>query len=160
MQPSQATYSTAQFPFGWVALAVRQGRVCSLTLGDTQHAALVALKCQKDQLVEDKVGLRPLLQTLSTPELLGIELVGTPFQKKVWQQLRHIPKGQVATYTEVARALKCESSVRAVANACGANKIALIIPCHRVIGSNGALSGYRWGTQIKRSLLEYEGVSI
>jgi AraC family transcriptional regulator of adaptative response/methylated-DNA-[protein]-cysteine methyltransferase len=81
---------------------------------------------------------------------------GTAFQQRVWLALRDIPAGETASYTEIARRLGVPKSVRAVAGACAANKIAVAIPCHRVVRSDGALSGYRWGIARKRALLERE----
>lgn len=81
---------------------------------------------------------------------------GTSFQQKVWNALLDIPFGQTQTYLEVARRIGSPSSVRAVATAIGKNPISYIIPCHRVVASNGTLGGYRWGLKIKQDLLNYE----
>jgi AraC family transcriptional regulator of adaptative response/methylated-DNA-[protein]-cysteine methyltransferase len=81
---------------------------------------------------------------------------GTPFQQRVWQALRDIPAGATATYADIAARIGAPGSVRAVAQACGANPIAIAIPCHRVVRSDGALSGYRWGVERKRALLDRE----
>ena len=81
---------------------------------------------------------------------------GTAFQQRVWQALREIPAGKTASYAEVARRIGTPKAVRAVAQACGANKIAVAIPCHRVVKNDGVLSGYRWGVERKRALLEKE----
>jgi AraC family transcriptional regulator of adaptative response/methylated-DNA-[protein]-cysteine methyltransferase len=87
---------------------------------------------------------------------LPVDVHGTAFQARVWGALRDIPAGETRTYTEVATAIGSPSSVRAVARACATNKVALAIPCHRVIRSDGSLAGYRWGLTVKRSLLESE----
>ena len=81
---------------------------------------------------------------------------GTAFQQRVWQALRGIPAGKTASYAEVARRIGSPKAVRAVAQACGANNIAVAIPCHRVVKNDGVLSGYRWGVERKRALLEKE----
>lgn len=81
---------------------------------------------------------------------------GTPFQLKVWAYVRSIPSGEVRSYQQVARAIGHPSATRAVASACARNDIALIIPCHRVVRSDGSLGGYRWGINRKRALLESE----
>lgn len=81
---------------------------------------------------------------------------GTPFQKRVWDAMREIPFGKTCSYKELAKQIGSPGSVRAVAGACGANPIAGIIPCHRVIRSDGELSGYRWGKSIKEQLLKWE----
>jgi methylated-DNA-[protein]-cysteine S-methyltransferase len=90
------------------------------------------------------------------------KLEGTPFQKKVWQALTKIPKGQTITYKDLAKKIGKPKAIRAVANAVGANPCAPVIPCHRVIGSNGSLGGYsgKGGIKTKLKLLKAEGVNI
>lgn len=90
---------------------------------------------------------------------LSLDIQGTVFERRVWSALREIPAGQTATYGEVARRIGAPSAVRAVARACGANRLAVAIPCHRVIGADGSLTGYRWGIERKRALLEREGAA-
>jgi AraC family transcriptional regulator of adaptative response/methylated-DNA-[protein]-cysteine methyltransferase len=85
-----------------------------------------------------------------------LDLRGTDFQQKVWKALREIPAGSTATYTAIAERIRLPKSARAVAQACGANPVAVIVPCHRVIRSDGKLSGYRWGVARKRALLDRE----
>lgn len=87
---------------------------------------------------------------------IPINAMGTPFQKQVWTQLLHIPFGKTWTYKQLAAAAGVPGSYRAVANACAANPIAVLIPCHRVTQTNGALGGYHWGTELKSQLLELE----
>ncbi|MBP7178464.1 MAG: methylated-DNA--[protein]-cysteine S-methyltransferase, partial [Moraxellaceae bacterium] len=84
------------------------------------------------------------------------DIRGTPFQQKVWQALLEIPAGKTSSYTDIASRMGAPKSVRAVAGACAANALAVAIPCHRVVRSDGALSGYRWGVERKRALLERE----
>jgi len=87
---------------------------------------------------------------------LPLDVRGTAFQQRVWQALRGIPAGKTASYAEVARRIGKPKAVRAVAQACGANKIAVAIPRHRVVKNDGVLSGYRWGVERKRALIEKE----
>ncbi len=87
---------------------------------------------------------------------LPLDIRGTAFQQRVWQCLRKIPPGSTASYTEIARRIGSPNSVRAVAGACAANSLAVAIPCHRVVRNDGALSGYRWGVERKRTLLDKE----
>jgi AraC family transcriptional regulator of adaptative response/methylated-DNA-[protein]-cysteine methyltransferase len=87
---------------------------------------------------------------------LPLDLRGTAFQERVWKALREIPVGSTASYAEVAQRIGAPTSFRAVAQACGANWLAVAIPCHRVVRSDGNLSGYRWGVERKRQLLERE----
>ena len=84
---------------------------------------------------------------------------GTAFQRQVWQALREIPVGSTASYADIAQRIGSPKAVRAVAQACGANYLAVAIPCHRVLRNDGALSGYRWGVERKRALLGREGVA-
>ena len=90
---------------------------------------------------------------------LPLDIQGTAFQHRVWEALRRIPAGATASYTEIAEAIGAPKSVRAVASACAANRLAVAIPCHRVIRTGGALSGYRWGVERKRALLKREAKS-
>ncbi len=87
---------------------------------------------------------------------IKLDLNGTPFQLKVWRALQNIPYGKTATYQGIANKIKQPKAVRAVANAIGANPIAIIIPCHRVIRSNGTIGGYKWGASLKNQLLQLE----
>src|SRR3546814_4596445 len=92
-------------------------------------------------------------------DLLPLDVRGTAFQQRVWQALRQIPAGETASYADIARRIGAPKSVRAVAQACAANAIAVAIPCHRVVRNDGALSGYRWGVARKRALLERESAA-
>jgi AraC family transcriptional regulator of adaptative response/methylated-DNA-[protein]-cysteine methyltransferase len=85
-----------------------------------------------------------------------VALTGTPFQMKVWEFLRSIPRGETRSYTDVAAAIGHKRAVRAVASACAANRVALLVPCHRVIRGDGGMGGYRWGTERKQALLAAE----
>jgi AraC family transcriptional regulator of adaptative response/methylated-DNA-[protein]-cysteine methyltransferase len=85
-----------------------------------------------------------------------LDLGGTPLQQQVWEMLRSIPVGSTLTYTDLAARVGRPAAVRAVASACAANRLAVVIPCHRVVGRSGSLTGYRWGLERKRRLLEME----
>jgi O-6-methylguanine DNA methyltransferase len=87
---------------------------------------------------------------------LNLHAIGTPFQEQVWTQLLKIPYGKTITYKQLAEACGMPHASRAVAQACGANPIAVLIPCHRVIQSNGRIGGYHWGQELKKALLEHE----
>ena len=87
---------------------------------------------------------------------LPLDIRGTEFQRRVWRELREIPSGTTTSYTEIARRIGAPKALRAVAGACAANVLAIAIPCHRVLRSNGSLSGYRWGMERKRQLIERE----
>jgi AraC family transcriptional regulator of adaptative response/methylated-DNA-[protein]-cysteine methyltransferase len=139
--------------------------VCAILLGDDpdalvrdlqdkfRRANLIGADREFEQLVAQVVGF------IEAPGLglnLPLDLQGTAFQERVWQALREIPPGSTASYAEIAQRLGLPKAVRAVAQACGANSLAVAIPCHRVVRSDGNLSGYRWGVERKRQLLALE----
>ena len=101
------------------------------------------------------VALRELAVGHPAPEL-PVDVQGTAFQARVWSALRMIPAGETRSYTEVAESLGSPTSVRAVARACATNRVALAIPCHRVVRSDGSLAGYRWGLEVKERLIAAE----
>jgi AraC family transcriptional regulator of adaptative response/methylated-DNA-[protein]-cysteine methyltransferase len=94
---------------------------------------------------------------LTAASQVPLDLRGTAFQLRVWQALRQIPRGQTRSYSQLARELGDPKLTRAVARACATNRVALVVPCHRVVGASGSLTGYRWGIERKRQLLEAEG---
>jgi AraC family transcriptional regulator of adaptative response/methylated-DNA-[protein]-cysteine methyltransferase len=106
-------------------------------------------------MVDVMVALRALTTGASAPDL-PVDVHGTAFQARVWSALQDIPAGETRTYTQVAAAIGSPTSVRAVARACATNKVALAIPCHRVLRTDGDLAGYRWGLAVKESLLASE----
>ena len=91
---------------------------------------------------------------------LDVELVGTPFERRVWEEVRAIPYGHTASYAEIARRIGRPSACRAVGRANGRNPVAVIVPCHRVVGSDGSLTGYAGGVEMKRALLDLEGGAL
>jgi AraC family transcriptional regulator of adaptative response/methylated-DNA-[protein]-cysteine methyltransferase len=147
-------------------LVAQSGRgICAIHLGDDPgalardlqdrfpHARLVGGDKGYEKLVAKVVGF------VEAPALgldLPLDVRGTAFQQRVWQALRKIPAGSTASYTEIAKRIGSPKSVRAVAQACAANALAVAIPCHRVVRNDGALSGYRWGVERKRALLRRE----
>jgi AraC family transcriptional regulator, regulatory protein of adaptative response / methylated-DNA-[protein]-cysteine methyltransferase len=90
---------------------------------------------------------------------LPLDVRGTTFQQRVWQALREIPAGSTASYTDIAQRIGAPNAVRVVAQACASNALAVAIPCHRVVRHDGTLSGYRWGVERKRALLDREAAS-
>ncbi|MEE9329146.1 MAG: methylated-DNA--[protein]-cysteine S-methyltransferase [Parvularculaceae bacterium] len=99
------------------------------------------------------------LAAIDRPQLasnLPLDIQGTAFQEQVWRALQKVPAGTTATYKEVAEMIAKPSATRAVANACGANPVSVVIPCHRIVRSDGAVSGYHWGVERKRKLLTRE----
>lgn len=167
---SEVYFSVAESSLGHVLAAQTPRGVCAIFLGenvDELERALVKQFPDARRVVggsEQGAGLdetlREVIDYLHEPgcELdLALEINGTAFQRSVWAQLRMIPKGKTATYTEIANALGKPTAARAVAGACAANLLSVAIPCHRVLRSDGSLSGYRWGVERKRALLEREG---
>lgn len=100
--------------------------------------------------------LADLLEDPLRPTDVPLDICGTPFQQEVWKALRGISPGKTASYAQIAERIGRPSAMRAVASACGANPVLMLIPCHRVVGSDGSLRGYRWGVERKRALLERE----
>ena len=157
---------TIDSPIGPLTAAERAGRVCLLHFGADGPAI--------DQIIDtwypgEPRARQPLPTTgdvlrryfagdLAALDTVPVELNGTPFQKKVWLALRRIPCGATISYGELARRIGTAAAVRAVGAANGANPVAVIVPCHRVIGSNGRLTGYGGGLDRKQWLLEHEGI--
>jgi AraC family transcriptional regulator of adaptative response/methylated-DNA-[protein]-cysteine methyltransferase len=98
--------------------------------------------------------------SLKAPGVFRLHMKGTPFQERVWQALQEIPRGEVSTYGKIAAKLGMPGASRAVGSAVGANRISVLIPCHRVIRTDGGLGGYRWGTGRKRAMLEREQTAL
>ena len=150
---------------GAVLVAESEKGVCAVLLGDDADLLLKDLQDRfpKSQLVggdkkfEKRAGRIVAYVEAPGKKLdLPLDIRGTAFQHRVWQALRDIPAGSTASYTDVAKMIGRPKSVRAVAGACAANSIAVVIPCHRVVRNDGALSGYRWGIERKRELLKRE----
>src|ERR1700684_213564 len=148
-----------------VLVAATNKGVCAILLGDDPHALVHDLQdrfpraefkggdAEFERMVAEVVGLVEAPgQRLDLP----LDIRGTAFQQRVWAALSAIPSGKTATYAEIARAIGQPKAVRAVAQACGANPLAVAIPCHRVGRSDGDLSGYRWGVERKRKLIDRE----
>jgi AraC family transcriptional regulator of adaptative response/methylated-DNA-[protein]-cysteine methyltransferase len=168
------TYIIVDCPLGRLLVAATNRGICSVCLGDSDSTLKRALfeEYPSADILEDRDrhghdGLRRWVATLvghlggKTPHLdLPIDVQATAFQWRVWQELRRIPYGRTRSYTEVAERLGDPKAVRAVARACAMNPVALVIPCHRVVGLDGDLRGYRWGLERKRTLLEQERKAI
>jgi len=148
-----------------VLVAASEKGVCAITLGDDPDALVKDLQDRfpKADLVGANAGFERLVAKvvgfIEMPRVdpgLPLDIRGTAFQQKVWRALREIPIGSTASYADIARRIGAPNAVRAVAGACAANSIAVAIPCHRVVRQNGSLSGYRWGVERKRLLLQRE----
>jgi AraC family transcriptional regulator of adaptative response/methylated-DNA-[protein]-cysteine methyltransferase len=162
---AEIRFAIGECSLGSILVARSDRGVCAILLGDNPdalarelqerfpRAVLIGGDAEFEQLVAKVVGF------VEAPALgldLPLDLRGTAFQQRVWQALREIPAGKTASYAEVAARIGAPGAVRAVAQACGANGLAVAIPCHRVVRTDGTLSGYRWGVERKRALLERE----
>ena len=158
-------FAVGECSLGSILVAASGTGVCAISLGDDpdklvkelqdnfSQAQLVGGDKEFERVVARVVGL------IETPKLgldLPLDVRGTTFQRRVWAALCEIPVGSTASYSEVAKRIGLPTSVRAVAGACAANKIAVAIPCHRVLCIGGAISGYRWGVERKRALIQRE----
>ena len=162
---TEIRFAIGQCALGAILVAQSARGICAITLGDDAgglarelqdrfpKARLIGGDADFERLVAQVVGF------VEAPQLgldLPLDVRGTAFQQRVWQALRRIPAGRTASYAEVAEGIGAPKSVRAVAQACGANPLAVAIPCHRVVRSDGGLSGYRWGVERKGELLRRE----
>jgi len=161
-------FATGRCSLGSILVASSATGVCAILLGDDARSLQAELERQfpHAHLVEARKDYRRLIAEViafvENPKRgldLPLDIRGTAFQHRVWEALRRIPPGATASYAEIADAIGAPSAVRAVANACAANRIAVAIPCHRAVRSDGALSGYRWGVKRKRALLAKEAKS-
>ncbi|HEX3986503.1 MAG TPA: bifunctional DNA-binding transcriptional regulator/O6-methylguanine-DNA methyltransferase Ada [Acidobacteriaceae bacterium] len=161
---AQIGYAIGDGPLGKVLVAATERGLCSVILGDHEAQMTRELRAQFPAAgIHADPNLEPhlrkvLSQFTSHPAALDLplDLRATAFQMRVWEALRRIPRGQTRSYSQVAQSLGQPTAVRAVARACATNPVAVIIPCHRVIGSNGKPTGYRWGVKRKEQLLELE----
>jgi methylated-DNA-[protein]-cysteine S-methyltransferase len=161
--------ATIASPVGPLTIAARGSRVCLLHFGADEEAVRRTLRryypAEAIEANGDPAGAVSAVGTyfagdLGALEALDVELNGTPFQTRVWEALRRVRAGTTATYGELARSIGAATAVRAVGAANGANPVAVIVPCHRIIGTNGTLTGYGGGLECKRWLLEHEGCRL
>lgn len=158
-------YALADCALGRCLVAESERGICAILLGDDDVTLIdelhelfpaaqdVPADADFQQHVHDVIAV---INTRNAPLSLPLDIRGTAFQQQVWQALRAIPCGETVSYQQLASAIGKPKAVRAVASACGANKLAIVIPCHRVIRGDGALSGYRWGVARKAQLLQRE----
>ena len=165
---ARIAFAIAQTSLGALLVARSVRGVCAISLGDDPDALLRELQDRfpRAELVGGDPGFERLVAQvvglIAQPGIghdLPLDVRGTAFQQRVWQALRRIPPGQTASYADIAARIGSPKAVRAVAQACASNTLAVAIPCHRVVRSDGALSGYRWGVARKRALLEREATN-
>lgn len=158
-------YAVGACTLGAILVAASERGVCAIFLGDDPdalahdlqdrfpHATLIGGDRKFERLVAKVVGF---VEAPARGLDLPLDVRGTAFQQRVWQALQNIPASATATYSEIAKRIGAPQAVRAVAGACAANALAVAIPCHRVVRTDGGLAGYRWGVERKRALLERE----
>jgi AraC family transcriptional regulator of adaptative response/methylated-DNA-[protein]-cysteine methyltransferase len=161
-------YTTADTKLGVLLVARSERGICSVSLSNSREDAekLLRTRFGKAGVARDDESLKNDVtfvgarldgrQLADTPEL---DLNGTEFQREVWNQLLAIPAGSTRTYGDIANAIKRPKATRAVAQACGANPVAVVVPCHRVVMSDGSIGGYSGLPGVKKALLEAEGVA-
>ena len=164
----EIAFSTGESALGLVLVARSAGGVCAILIGSdagelqsdlaTRFTASTLVRNDR-KLAGDLRKIQRFIEAPAEGLDLPLDIRGTPFQQRVWDVLLGIPAGRTITYAALAARIGEPKSIRAVANACAANAIALAIPCHRVVRSNGTLSGYRWGVERKRALLEMEALA-
>lgn len=162
---AEITYALGSCSLGYLLVAASAKGICAILLGDERQTLIEDLnrRFPKATIVAGARAFERLVakvvRFVDQPKSglnLPLDIRGTAFQHRVWQALQKIPAGRTATYTDIAEAIGAPKAVRAVASACAANPIAVAVPCHRVVGASGALSGYRWGIERKRALLDKE----
>jgi len=166
---TEIRFAVGECSLGSILVAKSDRGICAIFLGDDPdklarelqdrfpEATLIGGDREFEQLVARVVGF---VEAPARGLDLPLDVRGTAFQQRVWQALRKIPAGSTASYSDIAGLIGSKRSVRAVAQACGANPVAVAIPCHRVVRTDGSLSGYRWGVERKRALLEREAARL
>jgi AraC family transcriptional regulator of adaptative response/methylated-DNA-[protein]-cysteine methyltransferase len=154
----EISYATFPTPVGDMLIGATDRGICFLQFGvgvETLQAEFPAASLRQAQPREQ---LREWAKRIAefVASDFPVALTGTPFQMKVWEFLRSIPRGETRSYAQVAAAIGHKSAVRAVASACASNRVALLVPCHRVIREDGGMGGYRWGVERKQALLAAE----
>jgi len=159
----QIGFCTFSCPLGTVLIAATAKGICSVKLGDHASRLQKLLAEEFSQAEIREVELRDLKEKILAfingevgLAKLPLDVRGTVFQRRVWEELRRIPRGETRTYREIARAIGAPEAVRAVGSACGANPVALVVPCHRAVRTDGGLGGYAWGLARKKKLLALE----
>jgi AraC family transcriptional regulator of adaptative response/methylated-DNA-[protein]-cysteine methyltransferase len=164
---TQIGYAIGDCPLGKLLIAATPRGLCAVMLGDNDQQLARQLRAQ---FPAGEVHPEPKLESALVQVLslftehpaaldLPLDLRATAFQMRVWEALRRIPRGETRSYAQLAQSLGQPTAVRAVARACATNPVAVVVPCHRVIGSDGKLTGYRWGVERKNKLLELEGAA-
>lgn len=169
MKQMTIKYSIGTSPIGKLLVAESEKGLCAVQVRPSEAELERSLheRFADAVVVRDDKALAPLRKMVlaaiagrPAPKSLDLDMNGTDFQRAVWKELRRIPAGMTRSYADIARAIGNPKATRAVAQACGANPIPFLVPCHRVISSDGSIGGYTGGLHIKRALLDAEGVEL
>ncbi len=158
------SFAFGRCTLGAVLVGLTDRGVCRVALGDDPDALQAELPevrlpretTEDARLAEFVASVVTAIENPRQADAVPLDLQGTPFQRQVWDALRRIPAGETVTYTRLARQIGRPDAVRAVGAACGANPVAVLVPCHRALRADGGLGGYRWGLDRKRQLLDLE----
>jgi AraC family transcriptional regulator of adaptative response/methylated-DNA-[protein]-cysteine methyltransferase len=159
------TYALRECSLGIILVAWTTRGVCDVRFGDSEQAVISGIGARFSKAAIQREGVpgwvEAVIDSVETPmpAAVPLDIAGTAFQQRVWQELRRIPLGETRSYEEVAKAIGAPHATRAVAQACAANNLAVVVPCHRVVRSNGDVSGYRRGRKRKESLLRREAAA-
>jgi AraC family transcriptional regulator of adaptative response/methylated-DNA-[protein]-cysteine methyltransferase len=162
-------FTTGRIQLGSVLVAATDKGICAVSLRESDEGASDSLGARfpKATIVRDDAALKPALDLVlariagrKLDDAFPLDLQGTEFQREVWEQLLAIPAGKTRTYLDVAQAINRPKATRAVAQACGANPVAVVVPCHRVVMSDGSIGGYSGLPGVKKALLSAEGVEF
>jgi AraC family transcriptional regulator of adaptative response/methylated-DNA-[protein]-cysteine methyltransferase len=165
-QGAHIQWASTASPIGRIMVASTARGLCFVQVGETDDVLRAQLRDEFPLAVIDErasgslgpltTAARAIAEAKPLSPDLPVDVRGTAFQWRVWRALTRIPRGETRSYSQLARAIGRPSAVRAVARACATNPLALVVPCHRVVGATGALTGYRWGVSVKQALLEKE----
>lgn len=160
-------YEIARSSLGLVLIAVSVKGICHVEFGASRTSLTAALKAAvrnarivAADAMPETASVVKAIDEAKNDRMLALDTSGTPFQTAVWTALQNVPDGETRTYAQLAQAIGQPGASRAVALACAANKLAVLVPCHRIIRGDGSISGYRWGVERKRALLAREGVEL
>ena len=162
-------FTTGESPLGSVLVATTDKGICAVSLRESDAGAEESLRARfpKAEIKRDDAQLKQALDLVQQrvagrklDDVLPLDLQGTVFQREVWNQLLAIPPGSTKSYLDVAQAINRPKATRAVAQACGANPVAVVVPCHRVVMSDGSIGGYSGLPGVKKALLSVEGAAL
>ena len=159
---SEPAFGFSDSPFGECCIVFSNEGICALTFPENHESALydIELRFPETEFTQNDNKVKHYISIIfDRKEIPSLHPIGTDFQLSVWAALKNIPVGVTTTYAKIANAIGRPKAVRAVGTAIGANPIAYLIPCHRVIRTDGSLGGFRWGMKIKKMMLEWENKS-